>query len=161
METYGNNTQKHQHPLSLNRSCPELLQEYQGTESKPEGEMKVTKISGIVNGDWSDGNNGWLTQGMSNLVGGVKYLHEFSSGTYSTQTVFLDSKDQGIRFDMKSQPIGGEISLQVRLMGITVFEETYTGANAEWDTEVIPFDIVMTMREEYGFSVEGIYTIQF
>ena len=148
--------------LTLLQTYHDLLLEYQGI-SKPLGEMIVIAIPGIVNGDWSNGNEGWLTQGVSNLVGGVKFLHENERGTYSTQTVYLDDNAQGIQFDIKPQPFGGEITIQVSLKGIIVYEQVYSGTNSnyDWETLVLPFDSLMTMRAEYGFTIEDYYDIRF
>ena len=46
------------------------------TQGEPVGKLVVSEIPGIVNGDWENENEGWLTQGVSNLVGGVKFLHK-------------------------------------------------------------------------------------
>jgi hypothetical protein len=141
----------------------DLLLEYQGEPVKPVGGMDVTEIPGIINGDWSDGNEGWLTQGVSNLVGGVKYLHENEHGTFTTQTIYLENITQGIKFDIKPQPFGGEISFQVSLKGATVFDQRYIGVNSnyEWETIVIPFRCLLTMREQYNLNVEDNYEIRF
>ncbi len=48
----------------------DLIIEYNSlTSDEPIGEMIITEILGIVNGKWEDGNEGWLTQGVSNLIG--------------------------------------------------------------------------------------------
>jgi hypothetical protein len=125
------------------------------------GEMIATPISGIVNGDWENGNEGWLTQGMSNLVGGVKYLHEYDHGTFSTQSVTLTHKNQGLRFKIKPQPFGGDISFEVSVKGVELYFEQYSGVNADWMEIVIPFRPLMQMREQYGFPIEDAYDIRF
>lgn len=133
------------------------------TTGEPIGEMVVTERSGIVNGDWEDGNEGWLTQGVSNLVGGVKFLHKNDHGTFTTQSVTLDNKNQGLQFSMKPQPFGGEISLEVSVKGVILYFAEYTGINSDFDWEIItlPMEPLMVMREHYGFTIEDIYDIRF
>ncbi|MCK4828456.1 hypothetical protein KA005_72670, partial [bacterium] len=131
------------------------------TSGEPVGEMVVTAISGIVNGDWENGNEGWLTQGMSNLVGGVKYLHEYDHGSFTTQSVSLTHKNQGLRFRIKPQPFGGDISFKVSVKGVELYVEQYSGANADWMEIVIPFRPLIQMREQYGFPIEDTYDIRF
>jgi hypothetical protein len=141
----------------------ELLMEYQVDQVKPAGEMDITEIPGIVNGDWSEGNEGWLTQGVSNLVGGIKYLHENERGTFTTQTTYLENRTEGIKFDIKPQPFGGEIAFQVSLKGTIIFDQTYTGANSkyDWETIIIPLKCLLTMRKQYNLAVEDYYDIRF
>ncbi|MBL7168102.1 hypothetical protein ISS40_05465 [Candidatus Bathyarchaeota archaeon] len=131
------------------------------TSGEPVGEMVVTAISGIVNGDWENGNEGWLTQGVSNLVGGVKYLHKNDLGTFTTQSVTLTHKNQGLRFRIKPQPFGGVISFEISVKGVELCVEQYSGVNADWEEIIIPFRPLIQMREQYGFPIEDTYDIRF
>ena len=133
------------------------------TSEEPVGEMVVTEITGIVNGDWESGNEGWLTQGVSNLVGGVKYLHKNELGTFTTQSVTLSGKNQGISFKIKPQPFGTDINFQVSIKGVAIFEETYQGLNSDFDWQdiIIPFRPLMQMREQYEFPIDDVYDIRF
>lgn len=131
------------------------------TSDDPVGQMIVTVISGIVNGDWENGNEGWSTQGVSNLVDGVKYLHKNDSGTFTGQSVYLTHKNQGLMFKVKPQPFGGEIYLEVSVGGVSLYSEQFTGQNAEWEEIVIPFRSLMQMREYYGFPIMDSYDIRF
>ena len=140
----------------------DLIVDYNNlTLGEPVGVMVVTDIPGVINGDWEDGNEGWLTQGVSNLVGGVKYLHKNNLGTFTTQSVNLTQKNQGIQFRIKPQPFGGEISFEVSVKGVELYVEQYSGANADWEEIIIPFRPLIQMREQYGFPIEDAYDIRF
>ena len=131
------------------------------TSGEPVGEMVVTGISGIVNGDWENGNEGWLTQGVSNLVGGVKYLHKNDLSTFTTQSVTLTHKNQGLRFRTKPQPLGGEMSFEVSVKSVVIYSEQYSGVYSDWEEIIIPFRPLIQMREQYGFPIEDTYDIRF
>lgn len=100
------------------------------TTGEPVGEIVVTEIPGIVNGDWENANEGWLTQGVSNLVGGLKYLNKHNRSTFTTQSVTLTNKNQGLLFNVKPQPFRGEISLEVSVKGVVIYIAEYTGINS-------------------------------
>lgn len=140
----------------------ELLIAYNNlTSGVPIGRMIATETSGIINGDWEDGNEGWFTQGVSNLVGGVKYLHQHEQVTFTTQSVTLSNRDQGLQCFVKPQPQMDEINLEISVGGVILFAEHYSGPNKDWEKIIIPFRPLMQMREQYGFPIEGVYDIRF
>jgi len=66
------------------------------TSEEPLGEMIVKEVEGVVNGNWENGNEDWLTQGVSNLVGGMKFLHKNEYGTFTTQSVTLTDRESAV-----------------------------------------------------------------
>ena len=69
-----------------------------------------TEISGITNGDFSDGNEGWYTQGKTSGLEGAKYFYQRYGGTFTTQEIEIDT-GQGISFDVK--PFGARFEVQI------------------------------------------------
>ena len=140
----------------------ELLIAYNNlTSGEPIGRMVATEVSGIINGDWEDGNEGWLTQGVSNLVGGVKYLHQNEHGTFTTQSVTLSNRNQGLQCMVMPRPQMNEINLEISIGGVTLYIEHYSGPATDWEWIIIPFRPLMQMRDQYGFPIEGVYDIRF
>lgn len=142
----------------------ELIKDYNNLSFvTPVGKMIITEIPGVINGDFEEDGEGWVKQGKGGIGWGAAYLHQYDYGTFLTQTVAFDSKDQGLAFLVKPAPVGAEVSLQVSLGGVMVFSETYEGINADFDWEriVIPVKALFEMREYYGFEAEGKYEIRF
>ena len=104
-------------------------------------------IPGIINGDFSDGLNGWFTQGVSNLVGGVRYLHQNNLGTFMKQDITI-GQNQGIVFDLSSNGARLEVHVDNKVM----FYGNYT-AGSDWTTVVIPFDNVYLGPRSLYFRV--------
>lgn len=141
----------------------ELIQDYNALSTTPVGQMTFTEISGIINGDFEDEED-WLKQGKGGIGWGAAYLHQYETfSTYLTQNIYLDSSDKGIKFDVKPEPLGGSVGLQVRIGDVMVYDDTFTGPNSAYDFEsvVIPFDVFLKMREYYDLPVEGIYALKF
>lgn len=139
-----------------------LLLEYQGIPTEPQDDMVATEILGVVNGDFEDGNEGWVISGKGGL-GPYALLIEYEHGTYCSQNIFLDSKRQGIKLEILPQPVGGDVHLDISVGDVTIFSEDYTGLNSDygWEEIVIPFRPLFEMKERYGFEMEGVYNIKF
>jgi len=112
----------------------DLIQKYNSLQGvTPVGEMVTTPIPGIVNGGFDDNTN-WVLQGIGDIRRNAAYLHRSDTfSTFLSQTVTVDQKDIGIQFDVKPQPNGGTITLQVYFGDALVFEEAYTGHNTDYN----------------------------
>ena len=139
-----------------------LLLEYQGIPIEPEGEMKITKIPGIENGGFDGLGEGWVLQGKG---GKTPYanLWQWDSDSYVTQTVQLLENITGIVFDVKPEPVGASVTLELRMGDTVVFSKIYEGSNSQftWKREVVRLAPLFRMREEYGFNATGYYEIKF
>lgn len=103
-----------------------------------------TDVPGIVNGDFSDGFEGWLTQGVSNLVSGIRYLHSSSYSTYMTQPITV-SENQGIAFMVQSN----YARLEVHLDNFVIFYGDFR-EGIDWQRIVVPFgDVYLGPRDLY------------
>jgi len=143
----------------------DLIQIYNNqTLISPVGELITTDISGVVNGDFEDGTEGWLFQGKGGIRWGAAYLHQYETfSTYITQTVPITSIEQGISFDVKPQPLGGTIRLRVSLDEQTVYEIAYSGINSEFNSTriTIPIKYLFEMRELYNLVPIGNLPLKF
>lgn len=142
----------------------ELIKDYNNLSFvAPVGDMIVTDIPGVVNGDFKNGNEGWVKQGKGWLGYGYASLNQYPYSTFLTQTVTFASKEQGLAFLVKPQPVGADVGLQVRIDGVVAFSEKYEGINTDFDWErvVIQVKALFEMREYYGFEVAGKYEIRF
>lgn len=142
----------------------DLIQDYNDLEAvTPVGDMITTPVSGVLNGDF-EVNEDWLKQGTGGIGWGAAYLHRMESfSTFFAQTITLDSTDLGLQFDVKPEPLGGTVDLQVTMGGYLIYHESYTGPNSSFDyqTVTIPLKSLLEMKETYGLPVEGSYSLQF
>ncbi len=140
-----------------------LIQDYNVLSSTPVGQMTATEVSGVLNGDFeSEGD--WVKQGKGGIGWGEAQLHQYESfSTFLSQNLYLDSIDQGIKFDVKPNPLGGTVGLQVSIGDIKVYDTTFTGPNSnfDFDSVVIPLKVLLEMREHYELPVEGYYALKF
>lgn len=142
----------------------DLIQAYNNlSDVSPVGQIVSIEIPGIVNGDFEAGFEGWVKQGKRSLLSGVRYLHQYQSGTFLTQTISVKSKNQGLSFWVKPAPVGANISLEVIVGNYLLFAESYEGQNTdfEWTQVVIPFKALFEMREFYDLQTAGKYEIRF
>lgn len=150
----------------LERNITALLDLYsQLTLIEPEGTLHYTQIQGIVNGDFSDHSDGlvgWVIQGKSWHNEDGVYLHQFPSTSFMIQNIPIESKKEGIKFNLKPVTIGASISIQVTLDNILLFEKTYNSDLAsEWETIIIPFKYLLEMRDLYNLPEKDNYELRF
>ncbi|MCK4825524.1 hypothetical protein KA005_57785 [bacterium] len=142
----------------------DLIQAYNNlSDVSPVGQVVSTEIPGIVNGDFEAGFEGWVKQGKGSLLSGVRYLHQYQSGTFLTQTITVESKKQGLSFWVKPAPVGADINFEIIIGNYLLFTELYEGQNTdfEWAQVVIPFKALFEMRELYDLQTAGKYEIRF
>ena len=140
-----------------------LIQDYNEISTTPVGQRIVSETSGVENGDFTDEED-WLKQGKGGIGWGAAYLHQYETfSTYLTQNIYLDSTNVGIKFDVKPEPLGGSIDLQVNIGDTMVYDNTFTGTNTEHDFEtiIIPLKMLLKMREHYELPVEDYYSLKF
>ena len=140
-----------------------LIQDYNEVSLEPVGRRIVSEVSGVINGDFEIEED-WLKQGKGGIGWGEAQLHQYETfSTYLTQNIYLDSTDLGIKFDVNPEPLGGTVGLQVNVGDVMVYDSTYTGLNSAFDYEsvVIPLDVLLEMREYYELPVEGYYALKF
>jgi hypothetical protein len=143
----------------------ELLQAYYNlTLQVPEGNIIVTSLPGMVNGDFESGDEGWFLQGKGGIGWGGGHLHQYETfSTYLTQTINISSSRHGIAFSMQPQPLGGNISLRVTIDDTTVYEGSFSGINSNFNptTIVIPFKYLFEMRKLYELESKGLFSLKF
>jgi len=136
--------------------------EYRGVSAPTGATTIVTKISGIENGNFDGVGEPWVMQGMG---GKNPYaaLWQWDRGSYVTQNVQLSSNVDGLVFDVKPEPQGATVTLQLQVGETIVFSKEYSGSSSlyTWKQEVIELTPLFTMREAYGFNSTGIYQIRF
>ena len=140
-----------------------LIQDYNEVSLEPVGRRIVSEVSGVINGDFEIEED-WVKQGKGGIGWGEAQLHQYETfSTYLTQNIYLDSTDLGIKFDVNPEPLGGTVGLQVNVGDVMVYDSTYTGLNSAFDYEsvVIPLDVLLEMREYYELPVEGYYALKF
>lgn len=114
----------------------------------PTGES--VDIPGIINGDFSAGNEGWYTQGKSSGLGGAKYFHQWYSGTYTTQEIVID-ENQGIAFMLNSNGA----RLEVQIDGYVIFYGDFR-EGTDWTRIVVPFgNTYLGPRDIYFLVLAG------
>ena len=146
---------------TLLRNYYTQLLEYQGA-SAPTGATTVINIPGIENGGFDGVGDPWVKQGWGGR-NEVASLWQCETGTFVTQTIQLSPDIDGLVFDVKPQPAGASVTLQLRIGDVIVFAKTYQGSNSQftWTQEVIPLTPIFEMRELYGFDTSGSYEIRF
>jgi len=145
-----------------------LIHDYNNlTSVTPVGEMVVTEIPGIVNGDFEP-REGWLIHGKTG--GGPSLpMHQYSSTTYATQTIQINDEDEGISFSIKPQPLGGTVSFSVRVTDVEgysdtiIYYEEFSGLNSDfdWIKIMVPFKPLFDMKSNYGLEASGAYNLRF
>jgi len=145
-----------------------LIQDYNNlTSVTPVGEMIVTEIPGVVNGDFEP-REGWLIHGTTG--GGPSLpMHQFSRTTYATQTIQINGEDEGIVFSIKPQPLGGTVSFIVKVTDVEgysdtiIYYEEFSGLNSDfdWIQIVISFKPLFDMKSNYDLEASGAYNLRF
>jgi regulator of replication initiation timing len=141
----------------------DLIQDYNDISNEPVGQMSYVEVSGVLNGEF-DSEGDWVKQGKGGIGWGEAQLHQYDTfSTFLSQNIYLDSNNLGIKFDVKPEPLGGSVGLQVSIGDIQVYDETYTGSNSAFDYEtvVIPLKTLLDMREFYELTVEDYYALKF
>jgi len=92
-----------------------------------------TEIPGITNGDFSEGNEGWLTQGKSAIYDGAKHIYQRFGGTFLTQEINIE-ENQGLSFMVK--PKGARFEVQID--GQVIYYGDL-GDDEEWRNIIVPF----------------------
>jgi len=92
-----------------------------------------TEIPGITNGDFSEGNEGWYTQGKTSGLEGTKYFYQRYGGTYTTQEITI-SENQGLSFKVK--PFGARFEVQID--GYVIYYGDL-GDDQEWIEIIVQF----------------------
>ena len=108
---------------------------------------QYSEITGIINGDFNDGNTGWLTQGKSGGMSGGKALYEFNSGTFMTQEIMI-AANQGIAFDLMSNGARLEIHVDDKVVFYADLTE-----GMDWTRIVVPFDNIYVGPRDLYFRV--------
>jgi hypothetical protein len=139
-----------------------LLLEYKGQTAPPTANITITKLAGVENGGFDGNGEPWVMQGKG---GKNPYatLWQWDRGSYVTQTVQLTPNIDGFVFDLKPQPSGASVTLEVRVGDTMVFSKSYQGSNSlyNWKQEVVSLHPFFKMREQYGFNVTGPFEINF
>lgn len=117
--------------------------------------LEYTEIDGIVNGGF-DGNEGWVTWGMSSGIDGAKRLYQYTSGTRMTQQIMI-SENQGVAFDLMSNGARLEVHLDDKVIFYADLSD-----GLDWTRVVIPFPELYLGPRDLYFRVlaadsEGIY----
>ena len=139
-----------------------LLLEYQGQSAPPTANITITRLAGVENGGFDGNGDPWVMQGKGGKNPYVT-LWQWDRGSYVTQTIQLTSDVDGFVFDVKPQPSGASVTLEVRVGETMVFSKAYQGSNSmyDWKQEVVSLQPLLRMREQYGFNVTGSYEIRF
>ncbi len=148
---------------SLLSSYYTLLLKNQGIPAPPEAGRVITKVSGIENGGFDGTGEPWVMQGKGGKSPYAALWQYPSFSSYVTQTVQLSSDIDGLVFDVKPEPVGASITLQLRIGETIVFSKEYSGSSTlyTWKQEVIELAPLFTMREQYGFNSTDTYEIRF
>jgi hypothetical protein len=150
---------------SLLEQYNDLKDAYNNVASEePIGEMVTTEISGVMNGGFDDGGEGWVKQGLG---GKTPYAHldQYDQGSHVTQTIEINDSDTsiGLSFYVKPEPVGAEVKLELSFGGYLLFEQLYSGQSSifDWENVIVPLRPLFRMKELYGFNIEGYYSIRF
>jgi hypothetical protein len=138
------------------------LLEYQGA-SAPNGATAIaTKIPGIENGGFDGVGDPWVMQGWG---GKSPYaaLWQNDRGSYVTQNIQLSSSVDGLVFDLKPEPQGASVTIQLQVGETILFSKQYQGSSSlyTWKQEAIDLKPLFSMREAYGFNTTATYQIRF
>ena len=109
------------------------------------------EVEGIVNGDFSDGTEGWFYQGKSGgYAAGAICFYQRYGGTFITQEISI-SENQGIAFDLKSN--GARLEIQID--GSVIFYGDYRDGT-DWIRLVVPFgNVYLGPRDIYFIVLSG------
>jgi hypothetical protein len=126
--------------------------------------MITTNITGVINGGFDDGGEGWVKQGLGGTTP-YAHLNQYDQGSYVTQTIEIDDSELniGLSFYVKPEPVGAEVRLELSFGGYLIFNQLYSGQSStyEWENVIVPLRPLFRMKEMYGFDIEGYSSIRF
>jgi hypothetical protein len=165
LEAKVNNSELIELYSNLWEQYSELVNSYNKVASeKPIGEMITTNITGVINGGFDDGGEGWVKQGLGGTTP-YAHLNQYDQGSYVTQTIEIDDSELniGLSFYVKPEPVGAEVRLELSFGGYLIFNQLYSGQSStyEWENVIVPLRPLFRMKEMYGFNIEGYYSIRF